>query len=89
MSLENGDSRIASATIAFKADHALEAIIEGHILMFGPDAQEFRYQVLKAYRGFRETHPEIYQLSANLIPENKDEWLRRNEAFSKYLKDYK
>jgi tRNA(Leu) C34 or U34 (ribose-2'-O)-methylase TrmL len=89
MALEREDSHAARATIALKADHALETIMDDHYLLFGTETREFQSQVLKAYRGFRETHPDIYQLSSNLMPEKKDEWLQRDKALSDYLKSHK
>lgn len=85
--MERGDSQAARVAIAYKADEALQTVAEVDPLL-GAEERKFQAKVLKEYRAFRETHPNLYEFPSYMPPENKDEWIRRNRVLSDFLKKY-
>ena len=85
--MERGDLQAVRVGIAYKADEALQTIAEVDPLL-GAEERKFHTKVLKDYRAFREAHPSLYEFPSYMPPEKKDEWLRRNQALSAFLKKY-
>jgi len=94
LSLESGETRYARFAIAFLADDTLEKIASVDPQALNNDQRTYRLMVLKAYKNFRKTHPELYTFPSgsekmpSLPYESMDDWTRRDRFISGFLQRF-
>lgn len=85
LSMESGEPKFARLAIAMEADSALATIAETEHQLNDPELRKFQSKVLKAYRAFRETHPDLYKAPPDVAAGKRDEWIQRDRTLSDFL----
>lgn len=81
-----GDTKHALPTMATRADLFVSTVSEADDGLLNEEQREFRAKVLKAYRTFRDAHPEYYVAAPQMPAQEREELLRMQRKVSEFLK---
>lgn len=84
--LKDGDTKAALNATAIRADVLVSQIAQAQDRILSEEQREFRTRVLTKYRRFREAHPALYVLPAQIDSRDRQDMLRMQQDVTDFLK---